>query len=36
MAQAPGWACFLARELAEANHAALAFVPGAGGARFSA
>ena len=33
-AQGTGLGLFLARELAEANHAALAFVPGAGGARF--
>jgi two-component system sensor histidine kinase PilS (NtrC family) len=33
-AQGTGLGLFLARELAEANHAALAYVPGAGGARF--
>ncbi len=33
-AQGTGLGLFLARELAEANHAELAFVPGAGGARF--
>ena len=33
-AQGTGLGLFLARELAEANHAELAYVPGAGGARF--
>ncbi|HEX7972605.1 MAG TPA: HAMP domain-containing sensor histidine kinase, partial [Thiobacillus sp.] len=33
-AQGTGLGLFLARELAEANHATLAYVPGAGGARF--
>ncbi|MEW6119367.1 MAG: HAMP domain-containing sensor histidine kinase [Pseudomonadota bacterium] len=33
-AQGTGLGLFLARELAEANHASLRFVPGAGGARF--
>lgn len=33
-AQGTGLGLFLARELAEANHAALAYVPGTGGARF--
>jgi nitrogen fixation/metabolism regulation signal transduction histidine kinase len=33
-AQGTGLGLFLARELAEANHAALAYVPEAGGARF--
>lgn len=33
-AQGTGLGLFLARELAEANHAALAYVPGADGARF--
>jgi len=33
-AQGTGLGLFLARELAEANHAVLAYVPGAGGARF--
>jgi two-component system sensor histidine kinase PilS (NtrC family) len=33
-AQGTGLGLFLARELAEANHAELAHVPGAGGARF--
>lgn len=33
-AQGTGLGLFLARELAEANHAALAYAPGAGGARF--
>lgn len=33
-AQGTGLGLFLARELAEANHAALAYVPGSGGARF--
>ena len=33
-AQGTGLGLFLARELAEANHAALGYVPGAGGARF--
>jgi two-component system sensor histidine kinase PilS (NtrC family) len=33
-AQGTGLGLFLARELAEANHAALSYVPGNGGARF--
>jgi two-component system sensor histidine kinase PilS (NtrC family) len=33
-AQGTGLGLFLARELAEANHAELAYLPGAGGARF--
>jgi two-component system sensor histidine kinase PilS (NtrC family) len=33
-AQGTGLGLFLARELAEANRAALAYIPGAGGARF--
>ena len=33
-AQGTGLGLFLARELAEANHAVLAYVPGSGGARF--
>jgi two-component system sensor histidine kinase PilS (NtrC family) len=33
-AQGTGLGLFLARELAEANHAVLAHVPGSGGARF--
>ncbi|MHB0975527.1 MAG: two-component system sensor histidine kinase NtrB [Thiobacillus sp.] len=33
-AQGTGLGLFLARELAEANHAALAYIPGAAGARF--
>jgi len=33
-AQGTGLGLFLARELAEANHAVLSYVPGAGGARF--
>jgi len=33
-AQGTGLGLFLARELAEANHAVLAYVPDAGGARF--
>lgn len=33
-AQGTGLGLFLARELAEANHATLTYVPGAGGARF--
>jgi two-component system, NtrC family, sensor histidine kinase PilS len=33
-AQGTGLGLFLARELAEANHATLAYVPGTGGARF--
>jgi two-component system, NtrC family, sensor histidine kinase PilS len=33
-AQGTGLGLFLARELAEANHAMLSYVPGAGGARF--
>jgi two-component system sensor histidine kinase PilS (NtrC family) len=33
-AQGTGLGLFLARELAEANHAELAYVPGTGGARF--
>jgi two-component system sensor histidine kinase PilS (NtrC family) len=33
-AQGTGLGLFLARELAEANHAVLAYVPGAGGACF--
>jgi len=33
-AQGTGLGLFLARELAEANHAALSYVPGSGGARF--
>ncbi|MHB9087098.1 MAG: sensor histidine kinase, partial [Thiobacillus sp.] len=33
-AQGTGLGLFLARELAEANHATLAYVPGVGGARF--
>jgi two-component system sensor histidine kinase PilS (NtrC family) len=33
-AQGTGLGLFLARELAEANHAALAYVPGEAGARF--
>ena len=33
-AQGTGLGLFLARELAEANHATLAYLPGAGGARF--
>jgi two-component system sensor histidine kinase PilS (NtrC family) len=33
-AQGTGLGLFLARELAEANHAELAYVPGSGGARF--
>jgi two-component system sensor histidine kinase PilS (NtrC family) len=33
-AQGTGLGLFLARELAEANHAVLAYVPGTGGARF--
>jgi two-component system sensor histidine kinase PilS (NtrC family) len=33
-AQGTGLGLFLARELAEANHAALTYVPGTGGARF--
>jgi two-component system sensor histidine kinase PilS (NtrC family) len=33
-AQGTGLGLFLARELAEANHAVLAYVPGTSGARF--